>query len=179
MEIIKNLTSVMEESLTSILEESKNNPYTVKKVPVQLSEADEKINEILDCYITLSQDEQDQINKSVTYEMARLLLVRFGIRMATYALRLVNQQYFTNGLVAIGMTLRVMDIRDILVILPLFCDAQKKNNLSFDGILNQNNELSSVLEDFINRDEKDKSLECMGYTLATDENNKPIYQRTW
>ena len=61
----------------------------------------------------------------------------------------------------------------------LYCDVQKKHGLSFDEILRQNNDFSSVLRDFINRNEKDKSLECMGYVLEVDENNNPIYRRTW
>jgi len=161
-----------------ILEDSKNSSYIVKDIPVQLLEIDKIINEILDFCKGLSQGEQDLIYKSVTVEMAWLLIC-FGIRMATYSLRLSNQRYFTNGLFAISMTLGIVDRRDILLILPLYYDVQKKNGLSFNDILKQNNAFISILKDFLNRDEKDKSLECMGYVLGIDENNNPIYQRTW
>ena len=107
------------------------------------------------------------------------LLLSFGIRMATYSLRLENQRYFTNGLLAISLTVEVLDKRELLIILPLYFDVQSKTNLSFDEILEKNNEFSFILKNFNNRDEKDKSLECMGYVLDFDENNNPIYQRTW
>jgi len=170
MDVIKKLESA--------LEELKNSQYAVIDIPVQLSDMDEKMNEILDYCVGIGQGEQDQIRKSVTVEMAWLLLC-FGIRMATYSLRLSSQKYFANGLFALGMTLGVLDRRELLLILPLYCDVQKKNGLSFNEILRQNNDFTPVLKDFINRDEKDKSLECMGYTLEIDENNNPTYQRTW
>ena len=106
-------------------------------------------------------------------------LLRFGIAMATYSLRLSEQRYFTNGLLAISMTLEKMDIRDILVVLPLYCDAQKKTGLSFDEILKQSNAFAATLKSFISRDEKNRSLGCMGYILEVDENNTPTYKRTW
>jgi len=139
---------------------------------------DKIVNEVLNYYISISQDEQDRIHKLITVEMAWLLLC-FGIRMATYSLRLSNQKYFTNGLFAIGMTLGILDRRELLLILPLYYDAQKKNGLSFDEILKQKNEFASMLEDFFKRNEKDKTLECMGYDLKVDENNNPIYLRIW
>ena len=117
--------------------------------------------------------------KHFSSEMADYLL-EFGIRMATYSLRLSSQKYFINGLFALNMAYeKIYDHRDLLVILPLYIDVQKKNNFSFYEVLKQNDEFSSELNDFINRDEKDKSLECMGYILGIDKNNNPIYKKTW
>ena len=164
--------------LKYVLEASKNNQNTDNSIPAQLSDIDEKINEILDYWTNVNQEERGQILKFITVDIAWFLFC-FGIKMATYSLRLSNQRYFTNGLLAIGMTLGILDTRDIWVILPLFCDAQKKTGLSFDEILGQNSDFSSELKDFINRDEKDKTLECMGYILDVDENNNPTYKRTW
>jgi hypothetical protein len=170
MDVIKNLKA--------ILGELEYNQYAVKDIPAQLSVVDNNINEILDYCMSISQDERNQIHESITAEMAWLLLC-FGIRMATYSLRLSNQKHFTHGLLSISMAFEILDTRELLVVLPLYCDVQKKNNLSFDEILKQNNGFTSVLENFINRDEKDNSLECMGYVLEIDENNTPTYQRTW
>ena len=90
-----------------------------------------------------------------------------------------SQRYFTNGLLAISMTIGVLDLRDLLVVLPLYCDVQKKNNLSFDAILKQDYKFTPILRDFINRDEIDKSLKCMGYFLEIDANGNSTYQRAW
>jgi hypothetical protein len=166
------------EQWESVLEKLQDNQYVVKDVPIQLSEIDREINETFDSFSRIDQDGQSLICQRVTVEMAWLFLC-FGIRMATYALRLSSQKYFTNGLLAIGMTLGMLDEREMLVILPLYCDVQKKTGLSFDEVLKRNNAFSSVLKNFMNRDEKDRSLECMGYILEIDENDNPTYQRTW
>ena len=122
------------------------------------------INTILDYYIDINQDERNRIRESITIEMAWLLLC-FGIRMATYSLRLSDQKYFTNGLLAISMMVGILGKREILLILPLYYDAQKKNAFSFAGLIKQNSSFTSLLEEFLIRDEIDKSLECMGYVL--------------
>jgi len=164
--------------LGAIFAESKVTLYAAMDIPVQLSEIDKKVNEIIDYYACISQDEQDKIHKSVTVEMAWFLLC-FGIRMATYSLRLSSQKYFTNGLLAIGATWGILDRRELLIILPLYNDAQKKKGLSFDEILKKQNEFTSVLKEFNNRDENEKTLECMGYTIELDEDNNQTYRRTW
>ena len=170
MDVIKKLESA--------LDDLKKIHYVVKDIPIQFSELDLKINEIIGYCIGSNQDVQDRIRKAVTVEIAWLLLC-FGIRMATYSLRLSNQKYFTNGLFAIGMTLGILDRRELLLILPLYYDVHKKNNLSYNEIFKQNKSFTSVLKEYINRDEKDKSLESMGYVIEVDKNNNPTYQRTW
>ena len=164
--------------LTPVLEKLKNTQYSVNEVPSKLSDIDKSISKIIDSCIKANQYEQKRINKSITIEAAWWLLC-FGIRMATYALRFSSQEYFTHGLYAIGMTLGVLDEREILLVLPLYCDVQKKNELSFENILQHNNEFSLMLKNFMNRSKEDKSIECMGYVLRIDENNNPTYQRAW
>ena len=153
--------------------------YIQNYIPESLSKADIIFNEIIDDYLLLAKDEKDNIKNFITEEMANYLL-GFGIRMATYSLRLSNKKYFINGLFALSIVVGILyDLRDLLVILPLYCDVQKKNNFSFNEILMQNDEFSLVLKEFIERDEKDKTIKCMGYILETDENNNQTYKRTW
>jgi hypothetical protein len=47
------------------------------------------------------------------------------------------------------------------------------------GIINDIGAFSKFIEDFIKREENDKSLESMGYVLEEDESNNPVYKRTW
>jgi len=170
-------------AINNVKEETNNgkrkSQYVQNYVPEKLSKADILFNELVDDYLLLTNEEKDNIKKLVTEEMAYYLL-GFGIRMATYSLRLSNKKYFINGLFALSIIVGILyDLRDLLVILPLYCDVQKKNNFSFSEILRQNDEFSSVLKEFIKRDEKDKTLECMGYILGMDEGNNQIYKRTW
>ena len=174
MDIIEDLNYYWEESIKASIKED----YGVEIIPIQLSEVDIGVNEVMDSYRCIGKDEQDRLDEYI-YEGFAWFLLRFGIRMATYSLRLSDQRYFTNGLCDIGMTQGVLDIRDILVILPLYCDAQKKTGLSFDEALSQNSKFTSTLRDFIGRDERNKTLSCMGYVCEIDENNIPTYQRTW
>ena len=164
--------------LNDILKESIYSEYSIKNISIEISKIDNKINDIIDYWTKVSQWENENIQKTISIDIAWLLLC-FGIRMATYSLRLSSQKLFTNGLFAISMTSSVIEKRELLVVLPLYCDVYNKKKLSFNEILKQHNKFSIILEEFINRDDKDKSLECMGYTLKVDQNNVPTYYRTW
>jgi len=178
MNVVEMLSVAINLKNAEINQEKATGQFVPQRVPNQISEADVLFYKVVDEYSRLSITDKKSVCKSVTTEMAWYLL-GFGVNMATYSLRLSEQRYFTNGLFAIGMTLGILDRREILVVLPLYCDVQKKHGLSFGEILRQNSDFSSVLRDFINRNEKDKSLECMGYVLEVDESNNPIYRRTW
>jgi len=179
MKVIEKINIAIKLWIDEINNEKMNDQIDHQRVPVQISKSGLLFLELVDDYMMLSKVDKEEVKIHLTIKMAWYLL-SFGVSMATYSLRLSNQKYFTNGLFAVSMTFGLLDIRDILVILPLFCDAQKKNNLSFDEILKQKNDFSLELENFINRDEKDKSLECMGYIIKVDEsNNQAYYYRTW
>ena len=178
MDIIEMLNVAMNLEEDEIDRERASGQFVLQKVPEKLSKADLLFNEIFDEYFLLLNADKEGLKKLITIKMAWYLL-GFGTKMATYALRLSNQRYFTNGLFAIGMTFALLDTREILIVLALYCDVQKKNELSFDEMLKQNNDFASLLIAFLKRDEKDKSLECMGYVLKVDENNNETYYRTW
>ena len=164
--------------LNFVLKKSKNDQYGINSIPIQLAETDKTINEILDCYISFQHDEQEQIQTYITVETAWLLLC-FGIRMATYSLRQSNQKLFSNGLLALSLAYWVLDERELLVVFSLYCDAQKKNALFFDGAFKRNGKFAMELENFVNRKDVDKSIESMGYILEFDSENIPTYKKTW
>lgn len=171
MNILKELEIIMKEAKES-------GEYCEKGVPSSMMKTDVELNRVIDDYILLSKEERKSVCKSVSIDIAWLLLC-FAIKMATYSLRLSEQRYFSNGLTALGIVLGIMDQREILLIIPLYYDASKQKGLSFAKILNQNDEFSAFVRSFLSRNEDDKTLECMGYKLVLDENNNPIYQRTW
>ena len=86
--------------------------------------------------------------------------------MATYSLRLSEQRYFTNGLIALGLASRSIDLRDVLRLLALYWDVHKRNGLNFKEVLSQNNDFSHILNKFIEREKPDKSLKCMAFALV-------------
>lgn len=118
------------------------------------------------------------ICNGISTDIAWLLLC-FAINMATYSLRLSEQKYFSNGLIALGMVLGNLDRREIMVVMPLYYNVSKQKKLSFEKVLNLNDEFAALVKNFLSRNEEDKTLESMGYILVKDENSNLIYQRTW
>jgi len=164
--------------LNMVIEEVKKGHYGVMNIPLQLTDTDLLIDEIIEMYKNMNKEEKGELKKSISMDTAWQLLC-YAIRMATYSLRLLSQKCFTNGLFAMSITLGILDERELLIVMPLYYDVQKKNSLSFDELLKRNDDFSIFLDVFINRKEEDKTLECMGYILENDENNNPIYRRTW
>lgn len=165
--------------LEDILFEAKNSgEYWVKAVPNSMMKMDVELNSIIENYVSLSEEEKKLVCIGISTDIAWLLLC-FAINMATYSLRLSVQKYFTNGLTALGMVLGILDPREIILIMPLYYDVYKRNGLSFDKVLNQNDEFSLFVNNYLNRNDEDKTLASMGYILTIDEDNNPTYQRTW
>ena len=178
MNILESLTVAINSEKDEIEIEKTKGQSVLSKVPNQISKADLLFNDVLDKYMMISKTGKEDVKKFITVETAWYLL-GFGIRMATYSLRLSDQRYFTNGLMALSIVVKKLDQREILLILPLYYDVHKKHNLSFHSSLVYNDEFSVMLEDFLYRDEVDKTIECMGYVLSEDENDNPFYERTW
>ena len=171
MNILKELEIMMKEAKDS-------GEYWKKSVPSSMMKMDIELNRIIGDYILLSKEEKKSVCNGISTDIAWLLLC-FAINMATYSLRFSEQKYFSNGLTALGMVLGILDQREIILIMPLYYDVHKRNRLSFEKILSQNDEFATFIRNFQSRNENDKTLECMGYILTIDENNNPIYQRTW
>ncbi|ATW25275.1 hypothetical protein [Candidatus Formimonas warabiya] len=175
MEDIMNIVKEIE----VILEETKiSGEYWEKGIPSSIMRMDIELNRVIENYANLSKEDKKLVGNDISTDIAWSLLY-FAINMATYSLRFSEQRYFTNGLFALGMILRVLDQREILLVMPLFYDVSKKNKLSFQKILDQNNDFADFVNKFLSRREEDKTLECMGYILTKDENNNPLYKRTW
>lgn len=171
MNIIKELEATLKEAQNS-------GEYWEKGVPSSMMKMDIELNRIIGEYNLLSNEEKKSVCKGISTDIAWLLLC-FATNMATYSLRFSEQKYFSNGLAALSIILGIIDQREIILIMPLYYDVFKRNKLSFESILNQEGEFSAFVRNFLSRNEDDKTLECMGYILTKDDNNNPIYQRTW
>lgn len=170
--------NILKELEITLKEAKQSGEYWEKGVPSSMMKVDIALNRIVGDYILLSKEERKSVCNGISTDIGWMLLC-FSINMATYSHRVSEQKYFTNGLTALGMVLGILDQREIILIMPLYYDVHKRNGLSFEKVLIQNNEFASFIKNFLNRNEEDKTLESMGYILTTDENNNPIYQRTW
>jgi hypothetical protein len=63
--------------------------------------------------------------------------------------------------------------------MSLFYDAHNRKNLSFADITRSEDKFKLFTEEFLSREESNKTLESMGYIFTKDENGNPIYKRTW
>jgi len=136
-------------------------------LPIEMSKIDIDTNNVLEQYVNLSKKKKSKVHLSNDIQE---LLWSFGFNMATYALRLGEQKYFTHGLIALGWASKV-DIRDVLVILAAYWDVHKRRKLSFQTAIEQGNDFAEILQQFTARKEADKTLECMGIELVGEGQN--------
>ena len=165
--------------IEKIIEDAKDDgDYRERNFPVLMSKMNVEMNKVVDSYRVLPEEEKKALHKSISNHMAWSLLA-FAENMATYSLRHKEQKLFTNGLSAMGMVMGILDTREMLLIMPLYYDVSLRSNLSFSTILDQRDEFSAFVKAFLDRDEVNKSLKCMGYIFTKDDSNSPIYRRTW
>ena len=170
--------NILKELKVTLKKAKGSGEYWEKGVPSSMMKMDIELNRIIGEYILLSKEDKKSVCNGVSTDIAWLLLC-FAINMATYSLRFSEQKYFSNGLTALSMVLGILDQREIILIMSLYYDVHKRNMLSFEKILNQSEGFATFVKNFLSRNENDKTLECMGYILTIDENNNPVYQRTW
>ncbi|MGH8176856.1 MAG: hypothetical protein ACREV5_11400 [Steroidobacter sp.] len=105
----------------------------------------------------------------------------FAERATALAVRHDDQQLLRIGLTALGLA--GLQSRDSVLILALYYDAAKRLQIDvrwlFGAVGNILGEPAATsLTDFLNRSDRDKSLEAMGYKTAGDKAGF-CYERTW
>lgn len=164
--------------LKIVLRDENSNEYFKEGVPSTMSRVDVELNRILGEFNLLSKEEIESLRENISTDMAWLLL-SFAENMATYSLRLSKQELFSRGLSALSLVLGILDKREIILIMSLYYDVHKRVGLSFERITYPKDKFNMFVEEFLKRDENDKSLNSMGYIYTKDENGNSIYQRTW
>jgi hypothetical protein len=163
------------DTLGTILVKVKNVGYWTLPIP---SKVDEEITECIQSYSQLAIDDKLKIREEITISTARLLLY-FSERMATLSLRTRKQHIFDTGLVGLSIASGKVDLREITTMLSLYYNASSRNNLSFDNVLGQKDEFSENVMSFLNRRDKSKRIEAMGYVVEVNEKKELTYKRTW
>lgn len=116
-------------------------------------------------------------------EQQGLVLRVFGERMASAAVRNKDPALLKTAAIGFLLDVSYSDVRDVLIVLPLFCDAIKRLKLNAKSFCKSvraitGEQLASPLEKFLKRKEQDKSLEAMGYIASADADGFR-YVRTW
>jgi hypothetical protein len=110
-------------------------------------------------------------------------LLAFAERMASLAVRTGNPQLVREGLEALAFGAGLVDIREAILILPLLYQSLRKLDVDatnyFAGAIGLGDaQFDSVLREFPNRDEENRSIEVMGYIEGRDQDGFR-YVRTW
>lgn len=167
--------NILQELDNVLIVAKENGEYFVNYVSIKPLNMDLEINNIIEKYQCLTQEEKLFINNNICISLAWNLL-SYSYKMAIYALRLTEKRYFINGLAALNMIYKILDGRELLRVLTLFYDVSKKHKFTFDEILKNNNEFKEFLVNFLNRPEEAKTIECMGFIITKDGNNNLIYK---
>ncbi len=161
-----NFNEIINNELEIIFKKLEKSNEGNRIIEIEMSKTDKEINKVMDNILSSGKIDIITISNDVGW-----LLIGFGFNMATYSLRTGNQRYFNNGLAAIGIASKIVDLRECLRLLSLYWDVHKKKGLDFEFIISKNMYFSRIIKDFIDREEKNKSLECMEYFISGNGNN--------
>lgn len=107
------------------------------------------------------------------------VLEAFAERAASLAVRTREESWIRNGVVALCATSTSSDRREAEMVLCLLHDAAKRLGLSPKEVLSKGRFLKrDLIENFLRRDESDKSLSSMGYAAGADSDGFR-YVRSW
>jgi hypothetical protein len=111
------------------------------------------------------------------------VLRAFGERMATAAVRNQDPELLKLGLIAFLIPGAGPDVRDVLVVMPVFYDAMRRLGVDSESFVNAvrsvvGDLLVNCFEKFLERPEEMKTLKIMAYVAGNDEDGFR-YIREW
>ena len=160
-------------AMMNILEPSRNRGYGRLPIP---SGRDEEIAALLES------SEITTLANHVT-EAHFAVLRAYAERMASHAVRAESPTILRLGLTALGLAGLAGRSADAVTILPLYYHAARMIGMVPDGLFRTvgealGGEAETVLDDYLGRSDRDKSLESMGYRVSRDEQGFR-YEREW
>ena len=158
---------------------SRAHGYGPRSIPCPL---DDEISILIDDWKKLPPNERIAEASGIRGE-PRDILLAYGERMASKAVRAHSREDFFNGLLAIGMDGWNNDWRENLMLMALYYDAAVRIKVSLDDLIDDASEFmslktSSAFRAFMKRSEEDKTLTAMGYEPSKD-NEGFRYRRNW
>jgi hypothetical protein len=161
----------------SILEPNANHGYLPRPIPAQ---RDNEIAALLSQ--VLAQDRLAQLAQQLVEGHAVVLRV-FAERMATAAVRNDDLALLRLGTIGLLLSWRGPDNRETLLVFPVLLDAIRRIGADVGAFVTSirqtvGDQLASPFIEFLQRSERDKSLQAMGYITATDQEGFR-YLRKW
>ena len=164
-------------SLLAWLERASDTTYVTHPIPTEI---DEGIARVLAGLSSCDEADLELVADGLAVAHARVLNL-FAERMASLAVRQNNPDPVRRGLTALLIAARAEDIREILLVLSLLHDAAIKVLGSAESIFGEVSSAiggAAFLRDFLERSEKDKRIEAMGYEESETAEGF-LYVRTW
>lgn len=143
---------------------------------------DEEISALLLGWVALDKASREAVASQVTAEY-KFTLIAFSERMASLAVRDRNQEHILLGLLALGLDGWRDDWRDNAAVLCLHHDAAQRIGECPSGLFEEAARMlpdkpADALRSFLHRSGEDKTVEAMGYSIASDAGGFR-YKRTW
>jgi hypothetical protein len=143
---------------------------------------DLEISELLRTWMTLDKFGR-QASAQGVLETQRFTLLGYSERMASLAVRKHEQEPIFLGLLALGIDGWRGDWRDNAVLIALHYDAAQRIAADAATLFERaatflSPKAASALRSFLRRSATDKTIEAMGYVVATDADGFR-YKRTW
>jgi hypothetical protein len=166
-------------SSTSWLDVDTNIGYGPLPIP---QPRDREISGLLEKWKEMSAVERQAAGQCIR-ESQRFTLLAYSERMASFAIRTLDEEKIFLGLLALGVDGWKADWRDNAEILCLHFDAAKRigsppNRIFERAAILLSLKVGTALRSFLRRTPEDQSLEAMGYSVG-DDNDGFRYRRDW
>jgi hypothetical protein len=163
----------------SWLEAEQNRGYGLLPIP---NKRDDEISALIEWWMALGQEDRVREAAAIS-ESQRQTLLAYSERMASFTVRFQNPKAILLGLVALGIDGWRFDWRENVMLLSLHYNSARKLGLSPNDLFARAAavlppEAAHALDEFLQRADKDKSLNVMGFEEGSDENGFR-YKRTW
>jgi hypothetical protein len=162
-----------------------NSEHALPYGPMPIPQArDAQILSLVKAWMVLDESARDRSARAISPRQSRVLQA-FGERAASISVRERSQQSLLPGLLAVGISGLHGDLRDSILVLPLFYDAAQRIGVDPGNIfeaaavlLPQGEEVASAVHRFPHRSAADRSLGAMGYSVGADGDGFR-YVRNW
>jgi hypothetical protein len=173
------MTTSAEMELPAWLNAESNAGYGPRAIP---DPRDEQIASFVRKWMALDAHARHKVSASITQRQQPVLLA-FGERMASRAVRESSTDWIVLGLVAIGLDGWSGDWRESVAILALHHDACERVGVSPGSVFAEAGRhlplrVSEALSSFLQRDPGDRSLDSMLYVASSDEDGFR-YKSNW
>jgi hypothetical protein len=159
------------EDLIKLLGSKRTDGYGPRRIPHRL---DQDVHKLLGV-LSRATDDDRAAALSRMVERHGSVMVAFAERMASHAVRTGQSRYLDYGMTALAVASYLIYIKEVIPILSLLYRSTQKLGLEARGVFNTAIPvpaaagLQQIVDEFLNRSERDRSIEVMYYVEGQDQ----------